>query len=145
MCKLSFTSLPYLQLCPRTFFLEVGHTQDLEVIFTSFKPQVQVPFFIEIIGLCVGVFEHLEMHDFISRGIQQPLQQCPWTFKIEFILVIHQAKQKYFPLTSQWLEALASEIFPARQSMARSSWVIFLIFFVALFLSSFVWQLLFLI
>jgi len=51
----------------------------------------------EIIGLmCWSIWT--SRNDFIFRGIQPTLQHCPWTFKREFSLVIHRAKQKYFPL-----------------------------------------------
>ena len=74
-------------------------------VISSFRRQLDLPFFMEIIILgCWGIW--MARNDFIFRNIQPSLQACQFAFKKEFVLALHRAKSSHFDLMKQWIDNL---------------------------------------
>ena len=70
----------------------------------AFKDQLRVPFFVEIIVLlCWSIW--IVRNDAIFQRVVPMVKKAKCVFWKEFAIVIHQAKKKYFPIISLWLEA----------------------------------------
>ena len=94
-------------------------TRELLRIFESFKDQLQLPFFMEIVvTLCWSIWTII--NDVIFMNIQASVQRCKTIFKTEFALITLRARANYIILFN-----------------ARSLCVILSIFFVSFFVSSF--------
>jgi hypothetical protein len=76
----------------------------IEVLPQSFKLQLRVPFFMEVIvTMCWAIWTMC--NDAIFNNLAPSIQRCKMVFRKEFVLVILRAKAKYHLLVVQWLEA----------------------------------------
>jgi len=77
---------------------QVNIFQNLE----SFRRQLQVPFFTEIIILiCWSIWQ--SRNGIIFNNKQPSIQDAKRTFKTKFVLLLLRAKRSYFPLIDLWL------------------------------------------
>lgn len=72
-------------------------------IFESFKTQMNVAFYMEIIIIMSWSIWTIR-NDAIFRGIAQNSSRCIAIFKQVFGLLLKRAKKKYFPHIESWLE-----------------------------------------
>jgi multisubunit Na+/H+ antiporter MnhE subunit len=77
---------------------------ETEILLQSFKSQLRVSFFMEIIVTMCWVIWTMR-NDAIFNNLAPTIQQCKMVFNKEFALVILRAKTKYHPHVVQWLEA----------------------------------------
>ena len=81
----------------------VPNSLDLEFLLQSFKSQLRVPFFVEVIvTMCWSIWSM--RNDAIFNNLAPSLQRCKMVFRKEFALVILRGKAKFHPLVDQWLE-----------------------------------------
>jgi hypothetical protein len=99
-----FLDCPFAASMWNTLGVIVHHTTDPQDIFVSFRAQLNVPFFIEIIiSMCWAIW--LVRNDSIFRHLAPSIQSGKRHFKMEFARVILRAKGAYKSMISQWLEA----------------------------------------
>ena len=93
-------------LCPlaNQFWASIGLTVPafdnyIDVII-SFRRQLDIPFFMEVIILsCWGIW--MTRNDLIFRNQHPSLQGCQNTFKKEFALALHRAKNSVVDLMNE--------------------------------------------
>jgi hypothetical protein len=86
-----------------TLHLIVPITSDPSVITESFRVQLQLPFFMEIvITMCWSIW--MMRNDLIFNNISHSVQRCKSVFRKEFALVILRAKTKFQPQIDLWLD-----------------------------------------
>jgi hypothetical protein len=95
---------PFSLACWDTLHLIVPNTSDTVNITESFRAQLQLPFFMEIIiTMCWSIWTM--RNDVIFSSIPHSVQRCKVVFRKEFALVILRARSKYHPTIDLWLEA----------------------------------------
>jgi hypothetical protein len=77
---------------------------EIEVLLQSFKSQLRVPFFMEVIVTMFWAIWSMR-RDAMFNNLAPFVQRCKMVVRKEFALVILRAKAKYHPLVVQWLEA----------------------------------------
>jgi len=95
LLKLVGHGLTAISLHKLTFF------QNIE----SFRVQLQVPFFMEIIIL-MGWSIWKARNGLIFNQVQHSVEDTKRAFKSEFALILLRAKRSYFPSIEQWLNSL---------------------------------------
>jgi hypothetical protein len=99
-----FFGCPFAMACWNTLQLIVTDTDDMLSNVVSFRTQLGLPFFKEIIiTMCRSIWA--VRNDVIFRGIPASVQSCRSTFKSESALAILRAKSKFHPAIDSWLEA----------------------------------------
>nr|TKW23654.1 hypothetical protein SEVIR_3G000900v2 [Setaria viridis] len=94
---------PFAQECWINISLFANLTDEPYTILTSFKTQLHVPFFMEIIVLmswCIW----MERNDWIFRGITPSVQDAMLRFKIIFTQVVLRVKEAWKQPMLEWLE-----------------------------------------
>lgn len=87
-----------------TLGLNVHYTDDPLDIIVSFRYQLNVTFFMEIIiSTCWAIWS--VRNDSIFRHLAPSIQSGKRHFKLEFARVILRAREAYKPRINQWLEA----------------------------------------
>jgi hypothetical protein len=98
-----FLDCPFVATMWNTLGLIVHHTTDPLDIFVSFRTQLNVPFFMEIIiSMCWAIWS--VHNDSIFRHLAPSVQSGKCHFKLEFPQVILRAKGAYKAMISQWLQ-----------------------------------------
>lgn len=99
-----FLACPFSRDCWITLGLVIQNLADPFGTLHSFRQQLQVPFFMEIIvTMCWSIWT--ERNDAIFKHVQPSIASCKSTFRREFAQVILRAKSSLKPLFTQWLEA----------------------------------------
>jgi hypothetical protein len=96
---------PFASACWNWLGLQVTDQEDLYQYLESFRWQLHVPFFMEIIILICWTIWQMR-NGLIFRNIPPSLQEAKRAFKSEFALLLHRAKRSYFPVIDQWLNNL---------------------------------------
>jgi hypothetical protein len=112
MRQLNISSPLYLaSQCWQKISLQV-HRPNLSLIqiHESFKSQVGKSFFIEITVLMSWAIWNTR-NDFIFQQKVPSLSWAAASFKYEFAMVIHRAKNKYLPSIVEWLNSML-QFFP---------------------------------
>jgi hypothetical protein len=95
---------PFALACWDTLHFTVPNTSESSCITESFRAQLQLPFFMEIIiTMCWSIWTM--RNDVIFNNIPHSVQRCKMVFRKEFALVMLRAKAKYHPHIDLWLEA----------------------------------------
>jgi hypothetical protein len=95
---------PFALACWDALHLAVPNTSDAGIITESFRDQLQLPFFMEIvITMCWSIWTM--RNDAIFKNIPHSLHRCKLVFRKEFALVILRARSNFHPLIDLWLEA----------------------------------------
>jgi hypothetical protein len=82
----------------------VPNSDDTCSIIESFRNQLNLPFFMEIIiTMCWSIWTM--RNDVIFRGIPHSVQRCKLVFRKEFARIILRAKATFHPLIDSWLGA----------------------------------------
>jgi hypothetical protein len=90
--------------CWQTLGLTIQHSDDPFEIISSFRLQLAVPFFMEIIiSMCWAIWSL--RNDAIFRNIQPTISHARQNFRIDFAHVILRTKSSYVPSISLWLDA----------------------------------------
>jgi len=72
-------------------------------VFISFKRQLNLPFFMEIIIRgCWSIW--MVRNDFIFRNLRPSLQACHAIFKKEFVLALHRTKSTQIEAMKAWID-----------------------------------------
>jgi hypothetical protein len=99
-----FLACPFANACWATLHLHIQQPSDAFGTLSSFKNQLQLPLFMEIIvTMCWSIWT--VMNDAIFRQIPPSVQRCKAIFRKEFAQVILRAKSSSSYLFAQWLEA----------------------------------------
>ena len=99
-----FLRCPFALTCCNTLHLVVPSSADLLAATVSFRQQLGLPFFMEIIVTMFWAIWSVR-NDVIFRNILASVERCRSIFKTEFALVILRAKNKFHPSIDLWLEA----------------------------------------
>jgi hypothetical protein len=100
-----FLECPFAIQCWSVISVQVDQNIDPFQNLQSFKDQLQVPFFMEIIILmCWMIWK--ARNDLIFRQIAPNIQMSKQSFKDEFSLLLLRAKKRYFPRINQWIANL---------------------------------------
>jgi hypothetical protein len=97
---------PFAQACWAWFNCHVILQEDLHRNIESFKLQLHVPFFMEIIIL-MGWSIWNARNGLIFNQVQPSVEATKRAFKSEFALILLRAKRSYFPSIELWLNNLA--------------------------------------
>jgi len=95
----------FARQCWATVNVDVDLELDPFQILQSFKLQLRVPFFMEIIILMSWTIWK-SRNDFIFRQIQPSIALAKLNFREEFRLLLLRAKRAYSPLIDQWITNL---------------------------------------
>lgn len=101
-----FLHCPFAQQCWGSINLTVLLSWSPFTTFEHLRQQIAAPFFMEIIILLSWSI-WTTRNNFIFNAIQPTVHNMKSTFIHEFAMVIHRAKQKYFPHIKIWLENLS--------------------------------------
>lgn len=94
---------PFSLACWDTLHLAVPDTSHPSTIVESFKVQLQLPFFTEIIiTMCWCIW--MMRNDIIFSNISHSVQRCRSVLRKEFALVILRSETKLHPQIDLWLE-----------------------------------------
>ena len=96
-------SMPFLPILLGNSCLSIHQPSYPFGTLTSFKNQLQLPFFMEIIVTMSWAIWTVR-NDTIFRQVQPSITYCKTIFKREFAQVILRAKSSLAPLLTQWLE-----------------------------------------
>jgi hypothetical protein len=100
-----FLHCDFARACWQLIVLTVPQSLGPFQILESFKAQLNVPFFMEvIIIMCWSIWA--VRNNLIFRGQEATSQGCKHVFRNVFGLVILCAKKKYFPRISSWLDQI---------------------------------------
>jgi hypothetical protein len=89
--------------CWKLIGLTVNTSLDPFQIFESFKMQLTVSFFTEIIIIMSWSIWAIR-NDVIFRGIPVSSMRCLDEFKSTFGMLLRRTKKKYFPAIESWIE-----------------------------------------
>ena len=87
---------PFATACWNWLGLQINHQGDLLHWLESFRGQLHVPFFMEIIILMCWTIWQMRT-GLIFNNRPPSLQQAKGAFKSEFVLILFHAKRSYFP------------------------------------------------
>jgi hypothetical protein len=96
---------PFAAACWNWVGLHVNQQGDLFQYLESFRRQLQIPFFMEIIILMSWTIWQMR-NGLIFNNKPPSLLEAKRAFKTEFALLLHRAKRRYFPEIDQWLNNL---------------------------------------
>jgi len=96
---------PFAQACWAWLNCHVILQEDLHRNIESFKLQLHVPFFMEIIIL-MGWSIWNARNGLIFNQVQPSVEATKRAFKSEFALILLRAKRSYFPSIELWLNNL---------------------------------------
>jgi hypothetical protein len=97
-----FFHCPFSIACWYTLRVLVPNSDDTCSIIESFRNQLNLPFFMEIIiTMCWSIWTM--RNDAIFRGIPHSVHRCKLFFRKEFARIILRAKATFHPLIDSWL------------------------------------------
>jgi hypothetical protein len=96
---------PFATACWNWLGLQITNQGELLLCLESFRDQLQVPFFMEVIILMCWTIWQMR-NGLIFNNRPPSLQQAKGDFKSEFALLLFRAKQSYFPRVELWLNSL---------------------------------------
>ena len=96
---------PFAEACWNQIGIHVNHQDDLLQCFDSFRRQLQVPFYMEVIIIMSWTIWQMR-NGLIFNNKPPSLQDASRAFKSEFALLLHRAKKSYFPGINLWLNNL---------------------------------------
>lgn len=99
-----FLGCAFSNACWATFNLHIQQPTDPFGTLSSFKNQLQLPFFMEIIVTMAWSIWAVR-NDAIFKQIPPSIQRCKSIFRKEFAQIILRAKSSSTHLFSQWLDA----------------------------------------
>lgn len=100
-----FLHCPFIVHCQAWLNIQVDQDLDPFQAFQSFKEQLSVTFFMEVITLmCWAIWK--SRNDFIFRQINPLVQNAKENFRREFELMLLRAKKSYSPQINQWIANL---------------------------------------
>lgn len=97
---------PFAEQCWGKINTQINRSLDPLQMLTSFRDQLGVPFFMEIIILMSWAIWRAR-NDFIFRAINPTIQLTIMNFKDEWRLLLLRAKKSYSPMIDQWTANLA--------------------------------------
>ena len=98
-------SCPFAEACWNQIGLHVNHQGDLLQCLDSFRRQLQVPFYMEVVILMSWTIWHMR-NGLIFSNKPPSLQEASRAFKSEFVILPLRAKRSYFPIIQLWLNNL---------------------------------------
>lgn len=100
-----FLHCPFVVQCWVWLNVQVDQNLDPFQTLQSFKDQLSVPFFMEIITLmCWTIWK--ARNDLIFRQINPMMESAKADFRKEFGLLLLRAKKSYSPQIDQWIASL---------------------------------------
>jgi len=97
---------PFAIQCWNLVNIQIDQDLNPFQLLHSFREQLAVPFFMEIIILLSWTIWKLR-NDFIYRGVNPTIQATNLNFKEEWRLLLLKAKKSYSPFIDQWSTSLA--------------------------------------
>jgi len=122
---------PFASTCWNWLGLQINPQANIFQNLESFRRQLQVPFFTEIILMCWSIWE--TRNGIIFNNKQPSNQDAKRTFNTEFALLLLRAKRSYFPSVGFWLNILV----PRKKKVKHSCliYLVWLIFSISFFVS----------
>lgn len=97
-----FLHCPFVVTCWGVLGLQEPHQADIFVAVDSFKSQLHIPLFMNlVILLCWSIW--LSRNDLIFQGLQASIANCRSVFEKELVLLIHRVKNKHKTLLEEWI------------------------------------------
>lgn len=96
---------PFANQCWNIVNVQINANLSPYQLLTSFRDQLHVPFFMEIIVLMAWTIRK-SRNDLIFRGINPSIQQAKLNFKEEWRTLLFRAKRRYYPTIEQWTAGL---------------------------------------
>ena len=107
---------PFASTCWNWIGLQVSDQQDLFQNLESFRRQLQVPFYLEIIILMCWAIWHVR-NGLIFNNRLPTINEAKRLFKSEMVLLLVRARRSYFPWIELWINNLLNYGFTSRGAL----------------------------